>query len=104
MKKESIVIALSIIICMCVINFPIVVVTDGFAVLLKNGDEVFSEDVTELKKVYLRMSSNGLTPIQPSEDTSTRKKSVPNGYEHTFIPQTVYTKVGEWTAPLFSDR
>ena len=36
---------------------------------------------SDLREVHLRMCSDGLSATTPSEDISSRRKSVPNGYE-----------------------
>ncbi len=54
---------------------------------------------SNLREVHLRMCAEGLSPIQPSEDEVSRKKSVPNGFEHGILNRlgtTVYKTVGEW--------
>ena len=53
----------------------------------------------ELREVHLRMCSDGLSPITPSEDTSGRRKAVPNGFVHGRLDRfgsVEFKKVGEW--------
>lgn len=60
---------------------------------------------SDLRTIHLRMCAEGLSPVQPSEDEVTRRKSVPNGFEHGLVArfgQTVYKPVGEWSRESIS--